>query len=124
MKRRIVGGALGLTILALTALPAGAKVPQGQGLVSFGEVECEGLGTVSVFGPRAEGAATAFATSGEHVVLQSFDVTFTDTEGAITTLFSQTFGTKSGLTTFVCTQHFEEPGGTGEITAIVAIVPQ
>jgi hypothetical protein len=32
--------------------------------------------------------------------------------------------TKSGLTTFVCSQHFEEPEeGTGDITAIVAIVP-
>jgi hypothetical protein len=123
MKRSIVVGALGLTMLALTALPAGAKVPQGQGLVSFGEVQCEGLGTVSVFGPRGEGAATAFATTGEHVVLQSFDATFTDTEGHVFT-FSKTFGTKAGLTTFTCTQHFEEPGeGTGDITAIVAIVP-
>ena len=123
MKRSIVVGALGLTMLALTALPAGAKVPQGQGLVSFGEVQCEGLGTVSVFGPRGEGAATAFATTGEHVVLQSFDATFTDTEGHVFT-FSKTFGTKAGLTTFTCTQHFVEPGeGTGDITAIVAIVP-
>jgi hypothetical protein len=123
MKRWIVVGTLGLTMLALTALPAGAKVPQGQGLVSFGEVECEGLGTVSVFGPRGEGAATAFATTGQHVVLQSFEATFTDTEGHVFT-FSKTFGTKAGLTTFTCTQHFEEPGeGTGDITAIVAIVP-
>jgi hypothetical protein len=123
MKRWIVVGTLGLTMLALTALPAGANVPQGQGLVSFGEVQCEGLGTVSVFGPRGEGAATAFATTGQHVVLQSFDATFTDTEGHVFT-FSRTFGTKAGLTTFVCTQHFEEPGeGTGDITAIVAIVP-
>lgn len=123
MKRSIVVGALGLTMLALTALPAGAKVPRGQGLVSFGEVQCEGLGTVSVFGPRGEGAATAFATTGEHIVLQSFDATFTDTEGHVFT-FSKTFGTKAGLTTFTCTQHFEEPGeGTGDITAIVAIVP-
>lgn len=123
MKRWIVVGALGLTMLALTALPAGAKVPQGQGLVSFGEVQCEGLGTVSVFGPRGEGAATAFATTGEHVVLQSFEATFTDTDGHVF-MFSKTFGTKAGLTTFTCTQHFEEPGeGTGDITAIVAIVP-
>jgi hypothetical protein len=123
MKRWIVVGTLGLTMLALTALPAGAKVPQGQGLVSFGEVECEGLGTVSVFGPRGEGAATAFATTGQHVVLQSFTATFTDTEGHVFT-FSKTFGTKAGLTTFTCTQHFEEPGeGTGDITAVVGIVP-
>jgi hypothetical protein len=123
MKRWIVAGTLGVTMLALTALPAGAKVPQGQGLISFGEVQCEGLGTVSVFGPRGEGAATAFATTGQHVVLQSFEATFTDTEGHVFT-FSKTFGTKAGLTTFTCTQHFEDPEeGTGDITAIVAIVP-
>lgn len=123
MKRWIVAGSLALSMVALTALPARANVPQGQGLVSFGEVECEGLGTVSVFGPRGEGAATAFATSGQHVVLQSFSVTFTDTEGNVFT-FSKTYGTKAGLTTFTCTQHIEEPGeGTGDITAIVAIVP-
>jgi hypothetical protein len=123
MKRWIVAGTLGVTMLALSALPAGAKVPQGQGLISFGEVACEGLGTVSVFGPRGEGAATAFATTGQHVVLQSFSGTFTDTEGHLFT-FSKTFGTKAGLTTFTCTQHFEDPEeGTGDITAVVAIVP-
>ena len=123
MKRWIVVGSLGLSLLALAVLPARANVPQGQGLISFGEVECEGLGTVSVFGPRGEGAATAFATSGQHVVLQSFSATFTDTEGHVFT-FSKTFGTKAGLTTFTCTQHIEEPGeGTGDIIAIVEIVP-
>lgn len=123
MRRWIVAAILGLSVLALTALPAGANVPQGRGLVSFGEVECEGLGTVSVFGPRGEGAATAFATSGQHVVLQSFSVTFTDTEGHVFE-FSKTFGAKAGLTTFTCTQHSDEPGeGTADITAIVAIVP-
>jgi hypothetical protein len=109
--------------LAMAAGPASANLPQGKGLEDFGVVTCEGIGEVSVFGPRGEGAATAFATTGQHVVLQAFDVTFTDTEGNVFS-FSKSFGTKAGLTTFTCTQRFEEPGeGTGDITAVVAIVP-
>jgi len=55
-------------------------------------------------------------------VLKSFSATFTDTEGHVFS-FSKSFGTKAGLTTFTCTQHIEEPDGTGDITAAVAIVP-
>lgn len=123
MRRWIAVASITLGTLALAAGPASANVPGGKGLEEFGVVSCEGIGDVSVFGPRGEGAATAFATTGQHVVLQSFDATFTDTEGHVFT-FSKSFGQKAGLTTFTCTQHFEEPGeGTGDITAIVAIVP-
>jgi len=111
-----------LGALALSAGPAWAGVPNGQGLVDFGEVTCEGIGQVSVYGPRGEGSATAFARSGEHVVLKSFNVSFTDTEGHVFS-FSKSFGAKVGLTTFTCTQHTEDPDGTGDITAVVAIVP-
>jgi hypothetical protein len=112
-----------LSALAVAAGSASANVPGGKGLEDFGVVTCEGIGEVSVFGPRGEGAATAFASTGQHVVLQSFEATFTDTEGHVFS-FSKSFGVKAGLTTFTCTQHFEEPGeGSGDITAIVAIVP-
>ena len=123
MKRWIGAVAVALGLVALTAGPASASVPGGQGLESFGTVTCEGLGDVDVFGPRGEGASTAFTSTGEHVVLVSFSGTFTTTEGEVFE-FSQTYGTKAGLTTFTCTQHFEEPGeGTGDITAVVALVP-
>lgn len=123
MKRLIIVAATAVGLLAFAAAPAGANLPQGKGLVSFGTVSCEGIGDVDVFGPRGEGAATAFTTTGQHVALQMFTVTFTDTEGNVFS-FSKSFGTKAGLTTFTCTQHFEEPGeGTGDITAVVALVP-
>jgi hypothetical protein len=123
MRHLIAVLSIALVLLALGVAPAGANLPQGKGLESFGTVSCEGLGMVDVFGPRGEGAATAFSTTGVHVVLQTFSVTFTDTEGNVFS-FSKSFGTKAGLTTFTCTQHFEEPGeGTGDLTAVVAIVP-
>jgi hypothetical protein len=123
MRRWIAVMSVTLGALATAAGPASANVPGGKGLVDFGVVTCEGIGDVSVFGPRGEGAATAFATTGQHVVLQSFDVTFTDVAGEVFT-FSKSFGAKAGLTTFTCTQDISEPGeGTGEITAVVAIVP-
>jgi hypothetical protein len=126
MKRRI---ALASTVLctiavfAVAAVPAWARVPGGQGLVSFGTVSCAGLGDVEVFGPRGELASTAFAETGEHVVLLEFNVTITDVHGNVET-FSKSYGQKAGLTPFTCTQHFEEPGeATGDITATVALVP-
>jgi hypothetical protein len=123
MRRWIAVVSMTLGVLAMAAGPASANVPKGKGLVDFGVVTCEGIGEVSVFGPRGEGAATAFASTGQHVVLQAFDATFTDNEGNVFS-FSKSFGQKAGLTTFTCTQHFEEPGeGTGDITAVVAIVP-
>jgi hypothetical protein len=123
MRRWILGAVTALALLALAASPAGADVPQGQGLISFGTVSCEGIGDVDVFGPSGEGASTSFTTSGQHVAIQTFTQTFVDTEGTVF-FFSKTFGVKSGLTTFTCTQHVEVPGlGTSDITAVVALVP-
>jgi hypothetical protein len=122
MKRWIIV-ALALALLLLGAAPAWAHLPPGQGLVSFGPVSCEGLGTVEVFGPRGEGAATGFAETGEHVVVKSLSGTFTDLQGNVFS-FTKSFGAKAGLTTFTCTQHIEEPGeGTGDLTVVVATVP-
>jgi hypothetical protein len=122
MKRWIAAASVMVAALAPSAGPASAQ-PQGQGLVDFGVVNCQGIGDVSVFGPRGEGAATAFATTGQHVVLLEFTISGTDPEGVPFT-FSKSFGAKAGLTTFTCTQHFEAPGeGTSDITAVVALVP-
>jgi hypothetical protein len=123
MRRWIAVASIALGALGLASGSASANVPGGKGLMDFGVVTCEGLGDVSVFGPRGEGAATAFATTGQHVVLQSLQGTFTDLEGNVFT-FSKTYGKKAGLTTFTCTQQVTEPGeGTANITAVVAIVP-
>jgi hypothetical protein len=126
MRRRIALASATLSaaaLIAIAAVPASARVPGGQGLVDFGTVTCQGLGEVSVFGPRGELASTAFAETGEHVVLLEFNVTITDVHGNVET-FSKSYGQKAGLTTFTCTQHFEEPGeATGDITATVALVP-
>jgi|SRR5215211_3663854 hypothetical protein len=126
MRRRISqAGAMlfAVVLIAVAAAPASAQVPGGQGLVSFGTVTCEGLGEVTAFGPRGQFADTAFTTTGQHVVQTNIDITFTDVEGNVDT-FSKSYGQKAGLTTFTCTQHFEEPGeGTGDITVTVALVP-
>jgi hypothetical protein len=123
MKRSVAILVVALGLVALTAAPAGANVPQGQGLESFGEIQCEGLGTLEIFGPRAEGAPTAFAVTGEHLLAQSFSVEFTDVEGNTFTFF-KSYGTKAGMSTFTCTQSFEEPGeGSGVVTIVGSVIP-
>jgi hypothetical protein len=126
MKRRIAVAASTLCsvgLLAAAAAPASAAAPKGNGLVDFGTVTCEGIGEVSVFGPRGELADTSFTTTGLHVVILSIDVAGTDSEGN-PFAFSKAYGQKAGLTPFTCTQHFEEAGeGSGDITAVVALVP-
>ena len=122
MKRWIAAASVMVAALALSAGPASAQ-PQGQGLVDFGPATCEGIGEVSVFGPRGGGSATAFATTGQHVVLADITISGTDPDGQPFT-FSKSFGAKAGLTTFTCTQHIESPEeGTSDLTAVVAVVP-
>ena len=116
-------GLVALLALALAA-PANANVPGGPGLVDFGQLECDGLGSISLFGPRGEKAPTGFTTSGLHLVATSIDVTFTDLEGN-EFLFSKAYGTKAGWVTFTCSQSFEDPAeGSGMLTIVVAIVPR
>ncbi len=56
---------------------------------------------------------------GLHVVATRFELTF---DGDV--VFSKNFGEKAGLTTFTCTQTFEDPDeGTGVFTLTVAVVP-
>jgi hypothetical protein len=113
MKRRnVLAGALcSAALLVVAAAPASAAVPKGNGLVDFGSFTCEGLGEVSVFGPRGN-AATAFTTTGQHALLLSLEIDGSEP-------FSKTYGKRSGLTPITCIQQFEG----GEATAVVALVP-
>jgi hypothetical protein len=121
MKRLILLTALALTALAAAVAPSSAKVPHGHGLVDFGVFNCEGIGQVSVFGPRGFKAASSFTTAGQHVVLLSLSIT--GTEGSQPFSFSKSYGKKKGLTPITCTQHVEEDGFTSDATAVVALVP-
>jgi hypothetical protein len=121
MKRKTALAASSLCAVALlgaAATPATA-VPQGKGLVEMGSFTCEGFGDVDVFGPRGQGAATSFSTSGLHAVLVSIEITGTDPMTGEPIDFSKTYGQRSGLTRVTCTQDFEG----GSATAVVALVP-
>ena len=121
MRRLRLFAALALTVFVAAAAPSSANVPNGQGLVDFGAFNCEGLGEVSVFGPRGPKAASSFGTTGEHVVLLSLSITGTD--GGEPFSFSKEYGNREGLDSFVCTQHFEDGQDTVDATAVVALVP-
>jgi hypothetical protein len=126
MKRRIalVGAMLcGLGASAVAAATASAEVPDGKGLVDFGTLTCEGIGEISLFGPRGPKAASGYlAETGQHVTATELEVTFTDLDGNVSTV-SQSYGQKAAFTTFTCTQQFEEPGGSGVVTVTLAVVP-
>jgi hypothetical protein len=124
MKRRIT---LGLALcasalLAVTAAPASANLPQGKGLVDFGTFNCNGV-EVPLFGPRGP-SPTGFTPEGQHVVATDLFGTFTDPEGN-SSPFSKTWGKRSGQpTTMTCTAHFEDPDeGTVDVTVIFGLVP-
>jgi hypothetical protein len=114
-----------LCTVAVAAVPASAKVPDGQGLGIFGVFECDDptIGEVEVFGAPAVSAANAYlidtegtAPTGPHVVLTRFEAR--SPEGVV--FLEKNFGQKAGLTTFDCTQT----GELGDIfTLTVAIVP-
>jgi hypothetical protein len=81
------------------------------------------LGEVEVFGAPAPEASTFYLIipeePGLHVVATQFEVAV---DGEV--VFSKSFGEKAGLTTFTCTQPFENPDeGTGVLTLTVAVVP-
>src|SRR6266540_1202543 len=119
MKRWMLVAPLVAGLLALGAGPASANTPQGQGLVSFGIVHCEGEGAVEVFGPRPDAAATGWSVTGLHVVIVQLTVTFTDPAGNVFT-FSKDYGAKAGLDTFTCTGSFQDANGTESLVVVVA----
>lgn len=110
-------------LVPLSGASALASVPNGGGLVGPSAGDCEELGVVAVIEPPGENDTTAWdINSGQHVVLQELDATFTASDGQVFT-FHKTWGGKAGLETITCTGEFEEDGGTGQFTAVVAIVP-
>ncbi len=111
-----------IAVVAVAAVPASARVPGGEGLVSFGFPTCEGLGQVELFGPPAAPATSGYLIvpqePGLHVVATRFELAI---EGEV--VFEQNFGEKAGLTTLTCTETFEGPDGTAVFTLTAAIVP-
>jgi hypothetical protein len=123
MRRRIAlaGATLSaVALIAVAAVPASARVPGGEGLISFGFPTCEGLGQVELFGPPAPQATSGYVIVTEdtslHVIATRFELRV---EGQV--VFEQNFGKKAGLTTFNCTQT----GDLGDVfTLTVAVVPE
>jgi len=110
-----------VALIGVTAVPASARVPGGQGLGIFGLFDCgDPLGEVEVFGAPAVGAANAYLIdtegTGPHVVATRFELR----SAAGEVFFEKNFGKKAGLTTFNCTQT----GDLGDVfTLTVAVVP-
>ena len=111
-----------VALMAVAAVSASARVPNGQGLVSFGVADCgPQLGVVEIFGPPAGPAASGYLidTTGTdpHVVATRFELTSPGGE----VLFSKSFGNKTGLTTVTCTQTLP----LGDVfTLTAALVPR
>jgi hypothetical protein len=125
MKRTIALAASSLCVVALLAAAAtpasAAGPPPGQGLVGFGTYSCDGLGEVDLVGPRGDKAASTYTSTGEHLNLLSLEITGTFEGNPVD--FSKTYGQKSGLTPFTCTQHFEEDQTIIDVTLVVGLVP-
>lgn len=113
-------------VAAALAMPASAQAPGGGGLVDFGSVTCDGIGEASLVGPRGVFANSGYLVAGEdvrHVMLTQLELTVTDAGGNVVSNMSKSFGKKVPYTTFACSQEFEEPGGTGELTVTLAFIP-
>jgi hypothetical protein len=125
MQRRVARGAsflCAVALLAAAATPASAAgPPPGRGLATFGTFTCDGLGEVDLVGPSGDKAASVYTTTGEHLNLLSLDIAGTFEGNPVEV--SKTYGQKSGLTTFRCTQHFEEDQNIIDITLVVGLVP-
>lgn len=112
-----------IAVIAVAAVPASARAPSNQGFESFGFADCGSLGQVEIVGPPAAPAPTGYLViqgqPSAHVVATRFQLAF---DGVV--VASKNFGEKAGLTTFNCTQIFEDPDeGTGVFTLTVAVVP-
>jgi hypothetical protein len=124
MKRRLaVLGAMvcSVALLGVASAPASAASPPGQGLRDFGTFTCEGIGDVSIIGPRPGDATAGFTPAGETLITVS--ISGTATVDGETFSFSKSYGVKAGLESFTCTQHFEEDANTTDLTLVVALVP-
>ena len=107
--------------LELSASASAAGPPPGKGLATFGTYTCDGLGEVDLVGPSGDKAASTYTSTGEHLNLLSLDVTGTFEGNPVD--ISKTYGQKSALTTFTCTQHFEEDQTIIDVTLLVGLIP-
>ena len=125
MQRTIARGAsflCAVALLAAAATPASAAgPPPGQGLVSFGTWTCDGLGEVELVGPRGDKAASGYTANGEHLISFSLDVHGTFEGDSVD--FSKTYGQKSALTPFTCTQHVVDVDTDITLTLVVGLAP-
>lgn len=113
-----------MLLVPLSATSALASVPNGAGLEGPIPLTCEDLGVVAVIDPPGNNDATSWdLNSGAHIVLQQVDATVTTADGQVHT-FHKTWGRKTGLDTITCTGEITEGDATGQLTAVVAIVPQ
>jgi hypothetical protein len=135
---RVRVGALAVAIVVGSAVvaPAGAAVPNGNGLVVIASpISCEGGSgelTISLGIPTDHGATSWSLTTNDHMVAKSFAAVFTLTPigGGEPIVFteSKTYGVKQGLTERTCpfsrdvsipdvgSLHFDA-------TLVVAVVP-
>jgi hypothetical protein len=118
MRRTLLIPAVSVSLLTLIPGMASAA-PPGEGLTEPFPVECAGLGVVMVVEPRSGGRApTSWTLDGDHIVLQSAQVSANGTP-----VFSKTWGMKAGLTTMTCEAFFEEDGVVFHAQAQAALVP-
>ena len=110
MKRLLAIGALTAAAVALSAPPAIADAPPGQGLETF-TVDCA-EGAVTIVGTVGDSASRWI--DGQHMVLLS--ITFTTDDGVV--IAAKTFGKKTGLATNVVTCTVAQPGGTATVVRV------
>src|SRR5262245_3843986 len=125
MKRlRITGATLMVAagLVGAVAAPASAAgPPPGKGLATFGTWTCDGFGEVDLLGPSGAKAGSVYMATGEHIILFSLDIHGTF-EGEPFD-FSKTYGQKSALAPFTCTQHFVDVGTDLTYTLVGGVAP-
>jgi hypothetical protein len=109
MKRLLALGAFTAAAIALSASPAVADAPPGQGLETF-TVECA-EGTITVVGTPGDSASRWI--DDQHMVLLSITVT---TDGGA--IFAKTYGQKTGLATNKVTCTVTDPFGTSTVVRV------
>ena len=109
MKRLLALGALTAAAVALPALPAVADAPPGHGLETFAVACAEG--TISVVGTPGDSASRWI--DDQHMVLLS--LTFS-TDGV--TLFTKTYGHKTGLAANAVRCTVTDPSGTATVVRV------
>ena len=131
----VVGSLLvvGVMLTVTTGAAHAAGVPKGNGLETFGPVNCPDFGgDIFLTGGRGDNAP-AWLADGTMVMVKSLSGTFTATDSGGNVVdsgtFSQSFGKKVGLvSTSRCTAHFEETGDgitySSDIVVDVVVVPR